>query len=99
MEHALSILMIALSAGLFLYAGLIALDKTMALVPKSHAVGPKDKKAYARQFAKVLAVCALAPAAAGLVGLLAGNAVLFITLIAGFIICIWIGTRLMKQVQ
>ena len=99
MENGFPILMLCLSGGLLLYAGLLALTKDPELIMRHWAAKMKDGKAYAAQFAKVIAVVAAAPAASGLTGLLAGLKWSAVVLIAGLIICIYIGTRLMRKVM
>ena len=96
MDYGFSILMFSFSAGLLLYAGLVALFG-VSLIRRHWAVKMKDKKAYARGFARVLALTALAPAASGAVALLGDldRMILpaLLTLIAGIIAAIWIGLR------
>ena len=94
MEYAFSIFMFIFSVALLLYAGLIALCG-VELIPRYWMVKITDKKAYARGFAKVLALTALAPAASGVVALLVPSVFLvMLTLIVGIIGAIWIGLRI-----
>ena len=86
MEYGYSVLMAIFSAALLLYA--------RARV----SVKPKNEKKYMAQLAKVIALVALSPALSALAGLwnpLAG----LIVLILSAILFIWLGTKLMKNVE
>lgn len=100
MESAFSILMFIFSAALLLYAGMIALFG-VELIPRYWMVKITDKKAYARRFAKILAVTALAPALSGAVGLLVNidEAPLLplLALLLGIPAAIWLGVRITKE--
>ena len=107
MDYGYSILMLCLALGLLLYAGLIA-QGGFFFIPKKRYVDPKDKRRYATQFAKVLALVAAAPAASGLVALIgvlisgSSDKVIIpamMVLVIGLVICIYIGTRIMKDVM
>ncbi len=91
-----SILMFCFSGALLLYAGVLALAKNPDLIPRSHAVQMKDPKAYARAFAGMIALAALAPLGSGLYGLVSVPLGAFM-LIPNFAACIWIGTRVYKD--
>ncbi len=100
MEHGFSILMLIFAGALLLYAGLMAVTKDYNLLPLRARVSvkPKDKKAYTFQLSKVIALVAAAPALGGLAGLwnaMLGAAVLVI----GTVVCIWLGTKIMKKVM
>ena len=97
MEHALSILMFGFAGLLLLYSLLLFATGDPLLIPKHHAAKMRDEKEYARQLGKACFLLAIAPAAAGLAGLFLGNIALFIVLIAGFVLCIWGATRVMKD--
>ena len=98
MEHPFSILMLFFSGGLFLYAGITALTKTLIL-PRRYTVSAKmpDKKKYAVQFAKIIALVACAPLIAGLVGLFAGDAVAAIIVCVLLIAASWAATIIIKK--
>lgn len=100
MEYAYSILMGIFAAALLLYAGLMALTKDYKMLPyrSRQSVKPKNPKAYMTQLAKVVALVSLAPALSSLVGLWSLLAAL-IVLLAGFVVLIWLGTKLMKNVR
>lgn len=91
-----SILMFIFSGALLLYAGLLALTKDYALIPRGDAVAPRDKAAYVRAFAKAIAVAALAPMSAGFIALFS-PALGGIMLVSNFASCIWIGTLFFRD--
>lgn len=98
MEHAFSILMLFFSGGLFLYAGITSLTKTLIL-PRRYTVSAKmpDKKKYAVQFAKIIALVACCPLLSGVVGLFAGDLVAAIVLGVTLIAAIWAATIIIKK--
>lgn len=100
MEYGFSILMFFFSAAILLYAGLMAWTKDYKILPfrARVSVKPKNPKRYMTQFAKVTALVAAAPLLSGLVGLWNLLAAL-IVLIVGFVAFIWIGTKIMKNVE
>lgn len=100
MEHAFSILMLIFAAALFLYAGLTAISKTLIL-PKRFTVSAKmpDKKKYAVQFAKIIALVACSPLLSGGIGYFAGDLAAAIILGVTLIAAIWIGTFIIKKAQ
>ena len=93
-----SILMAVFAAALLIYAGLMALTKDYKLLPlkSRQSVKPKDPKKYMTQLAKVIALLAAAPALSALVGLWNPIAAAFV-LVAGTIVCIWLGTIIMGK--
>ncbi|MBQ9156740.1 MAG: hypothetical protein IJ137_08165 [Eubacterium sp.] len=93
-----SILMFLFSAGLLLYAILMAVTKDYNILPYRSRVSvkPKDPKAYMTQFSKVTALTAAAPVLSGLTAIWNFGAAM-VVLIAGFVIAIWIGTRIMRN--
>ena len=99
MEHAFSILMLFFSGGLFLYAGITALTKDLIL-PRRFKQSAKmpDRKKYAVQFAKIVALVACAPLVAGLVGLFAGDTAAAIIVCALLIAAIWAAVIIIKKV-
>ena len=100
MEYGYSVLMGIFAAALLLYAGLMALTKDYNMLPyRSRAsVKPKDKKKYALQLAKVIALVALSPALSSLVGLWNISVAVTVLFAAG-ILFIWLGTKLMRNVK
>ncbi len=100
MEYGYSIIMFAFAGSILLYAGLIAMGN-YKLIRRLYSAKVRDKKEYAKRFARVLALVSLAPFLSGLVGLcgtieqviLPAGAVL----VVGFITFIAIGTRIMKK--
>ena len=85
MEYAFSIIMFAMTAGLLLYAGGLALTRNYKLIARSHAAKMNDPKRYAVQFAKGLAVMAAPFAISGILGLFQWYMPAVIVLIGGFI--------------
>lgn len=100
MEYGFSILMAAFSAALLLYSGLMAMFKDYKMIPLRARVSfkPKNEKKYMTQLAKVIALVAAAPALSALTGLLNPLAGL-IVLIPAAVFFIWLGTKLMKNVE
>ena len=100
MEYGYSILMGIFSAAILLYAGLMALTKDYKMLPYRARVSvkPKDEKKYMVQLAKVVALTALSPALSALTGLWNPIAA-FIVLIVSAIVFLWLGTKLMRNVQ
>ena len=97
--HNFSILMLIFSGAILLYALILAWTKDVGLIRRSYAVKMKNKKLYAVQFAKVLAIISIAPLLTGLAGLVIENGfVLAAVLIVSFVICARIGIKLMKDV-
>ena len=95
-----SILMLIFSGALFLYALLLYRTKNANLIARSYAVKMKDREAYTKQFAKVLALTAAAPMISGIVGLITDNGQLFTRfLIGGIILALLIGVDMMKKVM
>lgn len=100
MEYGYSVLMAIFSAALLFYAGLMAIFRDYKMIPMRAraSVKPKNEKKYMAQLAKVIALVALSPALSALAGLwnpLAG----LIVLILSAILFIWLGTRIMKNVE
>ncbi len=100
MEYGYSVLMGAFAAALLLYAGLMALTKDDKLLPgrARTSVRPKDPKRYMTGLAKVVALVSLSPALSALAGLWNMPAALTV-LVAAFILFLWIGMRIMKNVE
>ena len=77
---------------------ILAWTKDIGLIRRSYSAKIKDRKVYAVQFAKVLALTAIAPALAGLVGFVTENVLYFgLILIISFVVCIRVGIKLMKE--
>ena len=68
MEYAYSVLMFVFAALLLLYAALVGRGG-FDMIPRGYAASVDDKKAYAKNFAKVLGIVAAAPAVSGLIAL------------------------------
>lgn len=69
MRYGFSILMFCLSGLLLLYAAYAGTSGDPKSVPKRHAAEMNDPQAYAKKFAALLALTAIAPLIAGIVGL------------------------------
>ena len=93
--------MFCMAGGLLLYDGFLALAKDPMLIPKHHAAKMKDKKAYTVMIAKIVALIAVPFAAGGIVGLIwnAEQTLLpaILVLIVGFIVCIWLSSKIVKK--
>ena len=98
MEHAIGILCLAFAVLMLIYAGLLYYVKKPEFIPRSMFAKIENPVRYTEQFAKVLAVVALAPLAGGIVGLIFGNGAAAIVTAVGLVAAIWLGTRLMKDV-
>jgi len=101
MEYVYSIIMFCMAGGLLLYAGLLALAKDPMLIPKHYAANMKNEKAYAVMIAKIVALIAIPFAVSGIVGLIwnAEQTLLpaILVLIVGFIVCIWLSSKIVKK--
>ena len=100
MEYGYSVLMGIFSAVLLLYAGLMAWTRDYEMLPyrARNAVTPQDPERYMIQLAKVIALTALAPLASALLYLWNGIAAMAV-LIAGMTFFLWLGTRIMRDVN
>ena len=100
MDSICSIVLGVFAGALLLYAGLMALTKDYKILPirGQQAVKPKDPKRYTAQFAKVIALVAAAPAIGAIVGIWSVIAAVVVT-VAGIVVCIWLGTKIMRGVQ
>ena len=95
-----SILMMIFSAALFVYALILYLTGDSKLIMFDYAAKMKDKKAYAKRFAGIIALVALAVLVGGLVGLLTESGkLLFRFLIGGMVLAIAIGVDQMKKLN
>ncbi|MBQ6504656.1 MAG: hypothetical protein IJI57_12160 [Flexilinea sp.] len=103
MDHIYSIIMFCMSAGLFLYA-FIAKKSGFNAILRNYAVSPKDKQAYASEFAKLLAKVACLFLLSGIIAPFGtGSVIIWISvavLIAGFILLMKFGTgKLMNLLE
>ena len=85
MEYAYSVVMFCIAGGLFIYAGLLAVTKSPALIRRMNQIKVKDERRYAVQFAKTMAIIAAAFLVSGLVGLTKNTVVAIIVLVVGLI--------------
>lgn len=98
MDYGYSVLMACFSAGILIYAGLMALTKDYKILPfrSRQSVKPKDPKSYMIKLSKAVALVSLAPLISALIGLF--NIPLAVAALIGFMILfIWIGTKIMKS--
>ena len=101
MENVYSIFMFIFSGAILLYAGFLALTKDYLLLPYrvKRAVKPmskKERKNHIVKLAKIIALVSVAPALSGAVGFWNVYVALFV-LIAGTIVAIWLGTRIISN--
>ena len=92
------ILMFIFSGAILLYALLLAWTKDIGLIRRSYAVKIKNRKKYAVQFAKVLALTAIAPALTALAGFVTESGLCMgAAFVVSLAICIRIGIKFMKD--
>jgi len=97
MEYAFSFITLGFGGMLLLYAGLLRLTLDVRLIPRSSFVNMKDAKAYARTFADLTALLALAFLTGGWVGLYTGPALGAIALAVSLAAAIWLCVRLWRH--
>ncbi len=107
MEYGYAFLMLAFAAGILLYAAMIA-PGNWQLIARNYAADMRDPEAYAKQFAKVLALVALAPAASAVFAIVGVQLVeepddaigpAFLVLIVVFVLCIRRGIKMMGELE
>ncbi len=91
-----AILMFAFAGLLLIYAGIMFLTKDSTMIMRDYAVKMKDKKAYARQFAKVIALFALSPILSGITAVVWSIGAGMIVLVLASVIFLIIGVRSMR---
>ena len=88
-----SILMFCFSGAMFLYAVLLYVTKDYKLIPRGYTSKAGDRKAYAKQFAEIVALVAVAPAHCGYIAQFSiGWSV--VVLIVEMVLAIWAGTKI-----
>lgn len=93
----ISTLTFIFSGAIFLYALLLVWTKDINLIRRHYAVKMKNKKVYATQFAKVLALTAIALALMGLLGFITENGLYLVgVFIVSFVVCIRIGIKFIE---
>ena len=101
MEHAYSIMTIIFAVCLFLYAGILFIAKDVNLIPKSHMAKITDKKLYAKRFALLIAMIAMAPLLSGIIALFGKIEIMIIpaliVLVVVFIAALIIGIKFMPK--
>lgn len=98
MEYAYSIMMSAMAVGLLLWAALAFIAGDMML-PRMYTISAKirDKKKYARQFAKLIAIIGIAFLISALVGLTCIYWLALVVFIIGIVVSIKVGKVIMKD--
>ncbi|MBQ8075420.1 MAG: hypothetical protein IJ237_05480 [Oscillospiraceae bacterium] len=99
MDVGYAILMFCFALALVLYGVLLMTTKNISLIPQAEKAKIKDKKTYAKQFGKAVALLALAPATSGLIWLTGAVRRSVVFLVLGFLVCVWEGTEMMSKVQ
>jgi hypothetical protein len=98
MDHNFSILFLIFAAAILLYAAVLAITKNYHMLPyrAEVSVRPKDPKRYTFQLAKVVALVGLAIGAGAAVSWWKAAAGIVI-MIAGTIVSLWLGTKIVKN--
>lgn len=99
MEYGFSVFMFSVAVLLLLYALVLSRSKDPKMIPRDYAAKMAHPREYARQFAKVIALVAMAPLLSGVVGLFAGNWIPGAVLLLGLIVTICLGVRIMKKAE
>jgi len=100
MEDVYSIIMLAMGGGILLYAIIAYLSGDTIIMPqKTYSIptDKKNKKPYARKFAKLMALIGLAFIISGLVGFTHIYWLAVVVLIGGLVAAGFIGSKIMKQ--
>ena len=98
MDHNFSILFLIFAALILLYAALMAITKDYKMLPyrAQVPVKPKDPKRYMTQLSKVVALVGVSVGAGAAVSFL-NAAVGIVIMIAGTIVSLWFGTKIVKN--
>ena len=98
MKHGFSILMFIFAGAILLYAALMAITKDYKMLPfrARRSVKPKNPKKYMIQLSKIVALAALAIALGAAVSLW-NNAIGAVVLVAGVILVLWAGTKIIQK--
>ena len=97
MEYVFSIMMMIFGGMLLLYAGMVAASKSTELIPRDYAAKMRDKKLYAKQFSKLLALIALPFIISGLVGLTLIYWLAVVVFVVAMVFAIIQGGKIMKK--
>ena len=93
-----AVLMCCFAGLLLLYAAVLAITKDVTMIPYVRKAKIKNGKKHAELVAKAVALAALAPLISALVAWQTNNGILSLAaLIGGFILFLWLGTRLTKE--
>ena len=95
-----SIFMMIFAAAILIYAAILAVTKDEKMLPLQVQVSLKQKnrKEYISRLSKCIAIVSLAPAAAAVVGIWSEIGML-IAFVVVLILCLWIDTRLTKDLM
>ena len=97
MEYAFTIMMSAMGGGLLLWAALAFLSGD-TMLPSSYSVNKaRDKKKYARQFAKLIALIGISFFVSALVGLTEIYWLALVVFIIGIMVAVKVGKIIMKD--
>ena len=99
MDYGYAELMFGVAGALLLYSILLVKTQKISLIPQAEKSQIKDKKVYASQFGKAVAVISLAPVVSGIFWLTGAvrRSVAFLVLV--FILCVWEATEIMRKVK
>ena len=100
MEHGFSILMFIFAGAILLYAALMAITKDYNMLPYRSRVSvrPKNPKKYMVELSQIFALTDMALALVAAVALW-NNAVGAVVMIAGVILALWAGTKIIKKAK
>ena len=95
-----SILMLIFAAAILLYAAVLGVTKDVGMLPLQVQVSlkKKNRKKYIVGLSRAIALAALAPALAGITAIWSGWGA-GIVFVAALIICLWLGTKIVKDVN
>ncbi len=97
MEHAFSILMFIFGGALLLYSLILYVTGDVRLIRRYWAAKIDDEKEYARQFAKIMVLIAIAPIIGGIAGFFFKPLITGIITLAAFIAFLWVTVQIWKQ--
>ena len=95
-----SIFMLIFAAVILIYAAVLAVTRDEKMLPLQVQASLKrtNRKEYIFRLSKCIAIVSLAPAAAAVVGIWSDIGML-IAFVVVLILCLWIDTRLMKDLM
>lgn len=100
MRYGFSVLMFCFAGMILIYA-LMVWHGGFNMIFRHWAVKVNDKKAYARRFAKILAIVAIAPALSGLAGVIVDMEespfLPMVVFAVGLPVAIWLGVKMTEE--